>query len=355
VANALVDGGDTVQVYAPPIGRDELSERSIQVHRLPGHFDPRSLYVLNRALRDHRDDLVLVQYVPHAYGYKAMNLPFCLWLNALRRTHRRIIVMFHEVSMPFRRAQPMSHRLQAVVTSPMAMLVARAASDIFVSIPAWKDRLIRFGVRKPIAWLPVPSNIPVVDDQAAITALRRSLRAEMVVGHFGTCGGAIADALRFTMGRLLSAFPGMTFMLIGRDGGAMKEGITGARPQLAERIHATGGQPDRDVSIALSACELMIQPYEDGVSSRRTGVMAALAHRRPVVTTVGESTEPIWAETGAAVLVPGGANEALCDALRRLMDDWHERDRIALAGKRLYDERFDVRHTVMALRKTACA
>ena len=85
-------------------------------------------------------------------------MPFCLWLYGLRRTHRRIIVMFHEVAMPFRRGQPMSHRLQAVVTAPMAMLVARAASTIFVSIPAWKDRLTRLGIRQPMEWLPVPSN-----------------------------------------------------------------------------------------------------------------------------------------------------------------------------------------------------
>ena len=72
------------------------------------------------------------------------------------------------------------------------------------------------------------------------------------------------------------------------------------QPRLAGRIHATGGQSSRSVSIALAACDLMIQPYEDGVSSRRTGVMAALIHKRPVITTTGESTEPIWSEAGAA-------------------------------------------------------
>jgi hypothetical protein len=34
--------------------------------------------VLNRRA----DDRLLVQYVPHAFGFKAMNLPFCLWLYA---------------------------------------------------------------------------------------------------------------------------------------------------------------------------------------------------------------------------------------------------------------------------------
>jgi len=107
-----------------------------------------------------------------------------------------------------------SHRLQALVTTVLAILMARAPSTIFASIPAWKDRLIRFGVRKPILWLPVPSGVPVGDDQAAIGALERSLRAELVIGHFGTCEGSIddkegsiADTLELASARLVAAFP----------------------------------------------------------------------------------------------------------------------------------------------------
>jgi len=43
-----------------------------------------SLREWGQSLRDHSDDLALLQYVPHAYSYKAVNLPFCLWLNALQ-------------------------------------------------------------------------------------------------------------------------------------------------------------------------------------------------------------------------------------------------------------------------------
>jgi hypothetical protein len=310
---------------------------------------------LGRALRDHRYNLVLVQYVPHAYGYKAMNLPFCLWLNGLRRTHRRITVMFHEVSMPFRRGQPLSHRLRAIVTSPMAMLVARAASAIFVSIPAWKDRLTGFGVRKPMTWLPVPSNIPVVDDHAAITALRLSLGSALIIGHFGSCAKGIGDTVTRALVPLLTAVPAASFMMIGRDGMALSQSIAGTYPHLKGRIHAAGGQPDREISIALSACDLMIQPYEDGVSSRRGSMMAALAHQRAVVTTTGESTEPIWSEAAAAAMAPNGDSDALREAARRLSTDQAERKRIASAGKRLYDERFAVAHTLRALRRIACA
>ena len=45
------------------------------------------------------------------------------------------------------------------------------------------------------------------------------------------------------------------------------------------------GLANEEVSVHLSACDLMIQPYPDGISARRTSAMAALAHERPVVTT----------------------------------------------------------------------
>jgi glycosyltransferase involved in cell wall biosynthesis len=355
VAQGLAESGDAVHVYAPPAKGEDLPEQGIVTNRLPGHFDPRSLRILGPALRDHPDDLVLVQYVPHAFGYKAMNLPFCLWLNHLRRKHRRIVVMFHEVAMPLRRRQPLSHRLLAIVTAPMAMLVARAASTIFVSIPAWKDRLMRLGVRQPMEWLPVPSTIAVVDDQAAVEAHRREIGAKLIIGHFGTCAGLIGESLKAALPRLLEVLPGAAVMLIGRDGVALRQAIGVRQPHLAGRIHAAGGQSSHNVSLALAACDLMIQPYEDGVSSRRTAVMAALVHKRPVVATRGESTEPIWADAGAIALVPAGNHEALYRMTYKLSADERERQRLAVMGARLYDQRFAPRHTLEALRRTACA
>jgi hypothetical protein len=42
-------------------------------------------------------------------------------------------------------------------------------------------------------------------------------------------------------------------------------------------------------------------------------------------------------------------------ALKRLIGDEEERRRIGSAGKRLYDERFALRHTIRVLRENASA
>jgi glycosyltransferase involved in cell wall biosynthesis len=161
--------------------------------------------------------------------------------------------------------------------------------------------------------------------------------------------------LEFALPKLLRSVPEVSILLIGRDGNAFKKKLTEAQPDLADRIHATGGQPEIAISTALSSCDLMVQPYPDGISSRRTSTMAALLHERAVITTSGESTEPIWSDAEAVVIVPAGDTEALYGAMRRLIGDRYEHGRVASAGKRLYDERFALRHTLDVLQRTACA
>src|SRR5688572_25550617 len=77
VARGLADAGDAVAVYAPRHSRGGDDSPGVPVVRLPDHFGPRGLLALDAALaRGPRPDRILIQYVPHAYGWKAMNLPF---------------------------------------------------------------------------------------------------------------------------------------------------------------------------------------------------------------------------------------------------------------------------------------
>src|SRR5713226_5422598 len=96
-----------------------------EVHRLPGNFGPRDLEILESALRRlPRPFRLLVQYVPHAFGAKGMNVPFCWWLS---RRPEPVWVMFHEVAFPLSPRQPLAHHVLAIVTRLMAELVARKA------------------------------------------------------------------------------------------------------------------------------------------------------------------------------------------------------------------------------------
>ncbi len=353
VAMGLAAHGDRVHVWAPAVTGAEPADAGVEVHRLPGGFGPRSLAALGRALDAAGPGQILVQYVPQGYGMKGMNLPLCLWLFARRRVG--ITVMFHEVAVALGRRQPLRHNVIGAVNLAMAFVLTHAARRCFVGAAAWEPRLRPLApAGAAISWLPVPSNVPVVDDPEGVLAVRRTLMAEggVVLGHFGTARESwTAAQLTAVVPPLLRERPDAAFLLIGRDSSGLRSRLLAGTPELQARVRATGPLTPAGLSRHLGACDLMLQPYADGVSTRRTSLMAALAHHRPVVTTAGAFTEPLWRQSGAVALVEGGDIAAMGAALAHLMDDAGERARLGAAAGVLYAQRFDIALTIAALRE----
>ena len=119
IVQALVEAGDQVHVWTPGIKSCAPAQQAVDIHPLPTGFGWRWLRELDRSLRSYSTPrYLLIQYVPHGYGWKSMNLAFCFWIF-LQRNHN-VIVMFHEVAYPFRPGQLWRHTLLAVV-HPMPM------------------------------------------------------------------------------------------------------------------------------------------------------------------------------------------------------------------------------------------
>jgi hypothetical protein len=280
-----------------------------------------------------------------------MNLPFCAWLYSRRR--RDIAVMFHEVYFPIMRGQLLRHTALGLVTRAMALLAARAASRIFVSTPAWESLLQPYLPRgRAVTWLPVPSNVPLNDDAAGIAAMRRRYAREddWLLGHFGAYGAGIADALARVLPPLMRRHERVTLVLAGSSSVVLRESLLRCNPRLAPRIEATGQLDPARLSLALSAADVMVQPYPDGVSTRRTSVMAALERGVPVVTNQGGATEPVWAESDAVALAPNGDYAGMGRLAAQLLADPARRANYSAKAKELYVRRFDLKHTIAALR-----
>jgi glycosyltransferase involved in cell wall biosynthesis len=353
VARALARAGDSVDVWAPPCEKSAPQDPGVTVRWLPDRYGRRSL----RLLSQHLDGLkspqrLLVQYVPHAFGWRAANLPFCAWLTSRRRDS--VWVMFHEVGYSFEAAASLSQKALACANRVMASLVGRAAERVFISIPGWRpsvESVTRKGI--PISWLPVPSAIPVVDDALGTAQIRERFgRGRPLVGHFGTYGGLIAPLLHASMPALF-AQSDCAVLLMGRGSETARLDIVAHHSELSARVHATGDLDAEALSRHLGACDVMLQPYPDGISGRRTSAMAALSHGRPLVTTSGALTEPDWMASGAAVLVPADDPGQLASAVRSLLRDAWRCQELSRRARSTYDERFELRHTIAALRGPA--
>lgn len=349
VAHALADAGDRVTVWAPPCGKPDESYPGVAVRRLPDRFGRRSLRLLDRAL----DALpsprrLLVQYVPHAFGWKGANVPFCFWLRSRRRDS--VWIMFHEVAYPHGAAYSAAENVLSLVTRWMAAIAGRHAERIFVSIPGWRPVLeSAVGKAVPLEWLPIPSSVRGAGDGEGVAMVQsRMAQGHPLVGHLGTYGRLIRPMLRSALPELMAATD-CRVLLLGRGGETFRDELNEAHPELAGRVDAPGELAADDLSRHVSACDLMLQPYPDGVSSRRTSVMVALSHGRPVVTTSGDLTEPLWFD-GAVVLAPADRPDELAAATVSLLAAPGRLRDLAARAAALYGERFDLRHTVTTLR-----
>jgi glycosyltransferase involved in cell wall biosynthesis len=355
VASALHAQGREVHVWAPETSAGEGAPRGVTVHRLPGVFDRGALQALDDALGTMPSPRhLIVQYVPQSFGRRGMNVGFCRWVRRRAEAHHDDVrVMFHEAFYPFE-AWPPHRNLLALVNRWMAHELMAGARVAYVSAESWARRLRPYAPRGlAFTWLPIPSTIPRVDDAAAVDAARRAAigdaRDAVLIGHFGTYGALVAPLVAEAARRLLDAHATVHFLFMGDGSDRLAAALRAQLPAHAQRISATGRQAPERVSVSLQACDLVVQPYKDGASGRRTTLMAALANGVAVVSNRGAATERVWGEQRALALADSAAASALAATAESLLTSEAARRALGAAGRTLYDACFSMSRTVQAL------
>ena len=253
---------------------------------------------------------LFVQYVAPAFGMRGVNLPFCLWLGA--RAVDDVWIQFHEVAHGFRWGQPPRYNALALVQWFMAQLVAGRADRLFISVPGWRRQLGRSAHRAEV--LPIPSNVPEEVPQVDLDSARLTLGTGPLVGHFGTYGRLVTALLEPAVVAILRMAPTCRLLLLGRGGPRFASHLSLNYSDIASRVLALGFLEASGVSAHLAACDLLIQPYPDGISGRRTSAMAGLALGKPIVTTIGYLTEDGWSSAKAVELAPVGRADELAQS-----------------------------------------
>jgi glycosyltransferase involved in cell wall biosynthesis len=349
VARGLYEAGETVHVWCPAEAAVD-TDSAFEVHPECGRFHASDLARLGRLLdRFDRPRRLLLQWVPHGYGRRAMNVGFCLWVWRRARRGDQIEVMVHEPYLAFweggwrQAAAALVHRFMTIV-------LLRAASRVWVAIPAWEDRWRPYtlGRAVPFAWLPVPS-VLMVPDSAAVRAVRDQFSDGPLIGHLGTYGPLVASLLDDVLKELLCRLDEGRIVLMGAGGDAFRQRFSARYPGLAPRIVATGRLADHALAAHVAACDVLVQPYPDGVSSRRTTAMAGLRLGVPLVTTSGALTESFWEPSRAVRLSPAGDWARMVEHVLDLLSHPDARRTLADSGRTFYERTFDVRRTVAAL------
>ena len=357
LASGLAAAGDAVHVWCPAAAGAAADPAGVTVHRSSGHWTAADMRVFDReldALPGRRQ--LLVQWVPHAFGMRSMNMRFCGWVVSRARAGDRVDVMVHEPFLAFREGS-WRQDAAAAVHRLMVWRLLRAARRTWVSIPAWATALKTWAPRnRPFCWLPVPSNVPVHPDPAAAASLRRRLPETVrgVVGHFGTFDCLQSARLRELIPALVTGREDLGVLLLGRHSDDFARQLGARHPALLPRVLAAGDLPASALSAHLQACDVLLQPYPDGASTRRGTLMAALSHGIPTVTTRGRLSEPFWEGSPAVALADADDHGALVVATGGLLEDLPRRQAMSTAALALYESRFALRHVIDSLRSDRC-
>ena len=95
----------------------------------------------------------------------------------------------------------------------------------------------------------------------------------------------------------------------------------------------------------LKASAVALQPFPDGISTRRTSAMAPLALGVPVVSTDGFLTDAVWRE-GDVVLASSGRPVELARLCLEVLSDSAKGRALGERGARLYRKRFALERTL---------
>lgn len=288
-------------------------------------------------------DAVVVQYSPFGHGRWGF-APWLLRLVSGLTPTVRVAVMVHEPYLVG----------SGVRDAPISWLQRRQLSRLlghadvaFSSIEPWVSVVAEAAPDVPVRHLPVASNLPPseLDAAAARAALGIApddlVLATMSSGHDSRSERHIVEAASSAL------TAGLSPVLL--DLGAGARGFD----ELPAEVRAVrpGYLEAPQLSDYLAAADLYLAPLVDGVSTRRTSVMAALAAGVAVVGTKGHLTDAqlLVAGTPMKLVDVSGSSHEFAEAVLSLGGDRPQMVSLGQRGRAMYEARYAGEVTAAAL------
>jgi glycosyltransferase involved in cell wall biosynthesis len=351
LSKELAKQGDRVHIWSPTLHSEVIQGETQHIHALPHGFGWSWLRELNRQLQSFKGPRnILIQYVPHMYGWKSMNLAFCAWVFMQRR--HNVSVMFHEVAFPMERGQRLRHRVLAIAHRVMAGAILRSVRHSFTSTDQYLDLLQNLGSSKsPISMLRICSNIPSESYQwDSGHRLEDDPRAPFTIGIFSNFAADLREVLTPVIGCALEN-PKIAVALLG-PGEAFRDSLIKKYPQTANRIRSTGRLHVSEVAERMRGCNALLQIYPDGASAARGTLIGALASGIPVITTAGPKTDKLLLESNT-MLFCDLSPQSIRKNIEMLSENPAMARDLGIRAQRLYQESFQPSVIVSRLREVA--
>ena len=276
----------------------KFNEEHLEVHPVVKKWSFFGLLNIIDRIDQINPDAILFEYVPYLYGRAGINFGLVFFVMYLRLFRPyKIQIMLHELYYPFQ----LKIKLLIIHYSHLFMLfvLILSSKDIFVSTNYFKFFLsiFFFFKKKRIFHLPVGANIkPSTHSLKDINNFKNNHKireSELILGSFGNFHPAKKYQMVFQALEELK-LP-IKFIFIGQT-------IEDVYKNISEDLHgfidnhviATGKLNDYEVNLALSAMDIYIGYFIDGLSTRRGSVIAALQIGVPVISTMTWKTDDLF-------------------------------------------------------------
>ena len=335
LAEALHRAGCTVHVRtAQP---NAASIPGVDVSRDFDITPPWNVRRLAGAVAEDPPDWLFVQFNQFSYGRYGFNpwLPWTLREIQRRNPDVRIAWMAHEDFVP---PKNWKFAIMRQWQRWQFRKLGEIADSIFFSIDPWVRKYQSWFPETTVSHLPVGSNIPH-EGWSRIEA-RQAIGIDpdaFVVGVFGTMRASrLPGHIRAAVLALHERDPHMRVLYVGPDG----EALQAALPEIS--LADAGRLPASEVSVHLSAMDIHLAPFVDGMSTRRGSAIAGLQHGVTTLSTDGPLTDTILRDLDgtAFLLTPVESQSAYAQAALELYPTDARKSEIGQSGQRVFDDLF---------------
>jgi len=279
----------------------------------------------------------LLQYTALAWSPRAFPTEVPRVIKILRDAGARIGVVYHD-------AQPYSgdraiDKVRRFVQQRIMRQVLRSSDQAILTVPLEKLTWISSELKKP-TFIPVGANLPLLASFGGASSVHDG---EMpVVAVFGVTGGTAGAQ---EVAQIISAVRGaakklgkLRLLVFGRNADAAEAGLRAGLRDQAVALRVAGVLPEGDVEALLRSSDVLLF-VRGPISSRRGSAIAGIACGLPVIAFAGNETAAPITDAGV-VLVPGGNEAALGEALVRVLGDREYHARLAERSRAAYKKHF---------------
>lgn len=295
-----------------------------------GSWRRKDAAALAALVRNVRTEVLVVQYVPHAFSPRGGGIWFALLIRALvRQTRVPLVLNAHEIYGGWRESLKRVpwHAAQRVATA----VLLSSSSAFVVTVRERKNNLVRLfrPWRDRIQLLPIgPTILPTAPDEQ--WRQRNGINDQAVVVSTLGLGHPSYDVAQFVSVLDRSIQQGVDLRL-----------FVGGRLKIEHPLATNLGFLDsRSAAQLLSASDIFALPLTDGISGRRSSAISALASGSVVVSTAGKETDAEFFLNSGVTLTPAGDSAAFAASILRVAQDSRLRDELRAQSRRFFHENF---------------